>query len=343
MTVPVHLVGSAGLDTAEDVFSTAGRLLGASLKRCPDGEVGGRRLWVSWQYPLLRSNPLLAADPSRQVADLGFYQLKLGPGVKPDDLHFGELGYAREARASYQDFLAARKRGDLPATARFQVSLPTPHGVIAPFVVPEEIDRIEPAYERAMLAEIGRLCAAIPHRDLAIQWDICIEMVFFDGGFAPWPRYPGIERAYAEKFARLCAPVPPDVELGFHLCYGDLDAKHFVEPRDAARLVEFANLLVDHAGHRIAWIHMPVPISRDDDAYFAPLRDLRLPVGTDLFLGLVHAKDGVEGTRRRMATARRHVATFGIATECGMARARTPEHVTELLRIHAGAAAAKGP
>jgi len=337
MTIPVHLVGSVGLDTAEEVFATAGRLLGKSLKRCPDGEVGGRRLWVSWQYPLLRASPWLAADPQSPIDGLGFYRLKLAPDVKPSDIRFGELGYSREARTSYQDFLAARSCGDLPRSARFQVSLPTPHAVIAPFVVPMEIEIIEPAYEKAMLREIERLCAAIPHADLAIQWDICIEMVFFDGGFAPWPRYAGIEKAYAEKFKRLCAPIAADVELGFHLCYGDLDAKHFVEPRDARRLVEFANLLVDNVSHRIGWIHMPVPIARDDDAYFAPLRDLRLAPGTDLFLGLVHATGGVEGTRRRMATARRHVPTFGIATECGMARSRTPEAVQELLRVHADA------
>jgi hypothetical protein len=51
----VYLVGSIGLDTVEDVFRTVGALLGPHLQRVPDGEVGGRRLWISWQYPLLRS------------------------------------------------------------------------------------------------------------------------------------------------------------------------------------------------------------------------------------------------------------------------------------------------
>ena len=42
----VHLVGSIGLLTAQDVFRKCGQLLGPRLKRVPDGEVGGRRLWV---------------------------------------------------------------------------------------------------------------------------------------------------------------------------------------------------------------------------------------------------------------------------------------------------------
>src|SRR5262249_5580603 len=40
MTTNVHLVGSVGLDTAEEVFEAAGKLLGPYLKRVPDGEVG---------------------------------------------------------------------------------------------------------------------------------------------------------------------------------------------------------------------------------------------------------------------------------------------------------------
>ena len=83
---------------------------------------------------------------------------------------------------------------------------------------------------------------------------------------------------------------------------------------------------------------MPVPIDRSDDAYFAPLADLKLQAGTELFLGCVHAGDGVEGTRKRIAAASRHVSAFGIATECGMGRCKTPEVVTELLQIHADAA-----
>ncbi len=62
----VHLVGSIGLDTVEDVFRTVGKELGPHLKRIPDGEVGGRKLWISWQYPLLRANTFLRPDPVRQ-------------------------------------------------------------------------------------------------------------------------------------------------------------------------------------------------------------------------------------------------------------------------------------
>src|SRR6185312_13846024 len=108
----VHLVGSIALDSVEEVFRTTGSLLGRRLRRVPDGEPGGRRLWISWQYPLLRANPFLRADPAgERIPTNQSLRIALGEGVGAADVHFGELGYAREARTSYLDFLAAKKAG----------------------------------------------------------------------------------------------------------------------------------------------------------------------------------------------------------------------------------------
>jgi methionine synthase II (cobalamin-independent) len=338
-STPVHLVGSIGLDSVEDVFMTAGRLLRGHLRRIPDGEPGGRRMWTSWQYPVLRTTSCLEIDPqAAPVPGTGFLPLRVKPAATRDQVHVGELGYQREARASYLDFLDARNKGILPPEVRFQVSLPTPFAVVWRFVTENRRDELLAAYEEAMLREVTKICASIPHGDLAIQWDVCIEMLIWDGRWPAIPPFPGMKDEFEAQFRRLSAPVPEGVELGFHLCYGDLDGKHFVEPQDATKMVELANLIVRSAGRRVDFMHMPVPIARSDDAYFKPLRDLKLGSTTELHLGLVHHDDGVEGTRKRMAAARKYVPSFGIATECGMARARSPQYVRELLEIHAGAA-----
>ena len=47
--------------------------------------------------------------------------------------YLNEQLLAREARASYQDFCEARSKGDIVKSARFQVCLPTPMGVIYAF------------------------------------------------------------------------------------------------------------------------------------------------------------------------------------------------------------------
>src|SRR5262245_58102804 len=335
----VHLVGSIGLDSVEEVFRTVGTVLGRRLKRVPDGEPGSRRLWISFQYPFLRSSPFLRPDPSGAVRKTsGFPLLCLGEGVSPAELSFDELGYAREARASYADFCAARERGELPHGTRFQVCLPTPMGVIYAFCTARDIAAIEPAYEAAMLREVEAICRAIPHRDLCVQWDFCHEMIIWDG--QPQDMFPLVAASKNEivaRMVRICAAIPADVELGFHLCYGDFGAKHFIEPRDMGDMVAVANALAREIAHAMAYIHMPVPAARDDDDYFRPLEELKLAPGTELYLGLVHASDGAEGTLRRIAVAQRYAKEFGIATECGIARARTRRVVEDLLRVHAEA------
>lgn len=340
MTIPVHFVGSIALDTPDDVFAAAGELLGPHLKRMPDGEPAGRRLWISFQIPVLRAHPdLEVVGPD---ATLGLLPLKLRDGVRAEDLHFGELGYSREARSSYQDFLAARRSGVLPPGVRFQVSLPTPYAVINSFCVQPDAQRILPAYEQAMLAEVARIVAAVPHEDLALQWDVCVEMVQWDGRWEQAPPFPGMEQFFTAMFRRLSQAIPGDVELGFHLCYGDLEATHFIEPVDAAKMVELANLIVESAGRPVAYVHMPVPVHWTGDDQYAPLSGLRLPPGTELYLGVVHVSDGVEGTRRRMAAAAKYARDFGIASECGISRARHPSLAREFMQVYAGAAGA-GP
>src|SRR3972149_3820993 len=152
MTAPipteVHLVGSIGLDSVDDVFRTVGRRLGRRLRRVPDGEQGPRRLWISFQYPFLLASPFLRPDPGGAARkNSGFRLLVLAEGVTAGELRFGELGYAREARASYQDFLTARERGDLPKHVRFQVCLPTPMAVIRGFCTRKDVAGIEGAHQ----------------------------------------------------------------------------------------------------------------------------------------------------------------------------------------------------
>ena len=131
-----------------------------------------------------------------------------------------------------------------------------------------------------------------------------------------------------------CGPIPDSVELGFHLCYGDFGARHFVEPVDSSKMVEVVNSFSAAVKRPIAYFHIPVPITRNDDDFYRPLKNLKLPAGTEFYLGLVHAKDGPEGTQRRIDVARKYVSDFGIATECGFARARTRQVIEQILDVH---------
>ena len=98
-------------------------------------------------------------------------------------------------------------------------------------------------------------------------------------------------------------------------------------------MVRLGNAISDGLRRPLSWLHMPVPVERSDDAYFAPLADLRLKPNCRLYLGLIHDADGLAGTLARISVAQRYVAEFGIATECGFGR-RDPSSIQTLLDLH---------
>jgi hypothetical protein len=332
----ILLVGSVPLESAREVFTTCATALGSHLDTLPDGEVGPRKTWIQCQallvfngHPSIETitRPNTPDGLARAYEDNWAFRLK--PGVETID--FPDLHYARWAIESYAVFRELRDRGVIPTGARFQVSLPTPLGGFATFFpVPSDRELVGPAYEAAMLREVATICARIPHDDLAIQWDVCVEILEVVTGAAAMLGDP-FARA-AAQFGRISRAIPSGAALGFHFCYGDLAHRHLVEPDTLALSVRMANLAIDHAGRRVDWVHLPVPIARNDDAYFAPLRDLKHS-NSKVFLGLVHLQDGVAGSLARAQTTRRHLAHFGIATECGLGR-RQPETLAEVLRIH---------
>lgn len=332
----VHLVGSVPLKDSEAVFRAASAALGGRLRRIPDGETGIRYYWIGWQREVFANHPLfeeMPIDPNA-YAPLPFYKLRAP--TPAGDIRFDHLGYADAAKASYATFAHLKQAGVIPASARFQVSLPTPLAPVMAFVAPQEQGIVEPAYEAALLDELRQMSEAIPHDQLAIQWDTALEFAILEGVRPSFLTNPKAD--ILERLLRLGNQVPEDVELGYHLCYGDAEHKHFKEPEDTAKLVEVANALAASLTRSLNWIHLPVPRNRTDDAYFAPLKQLRLHPETELYLGLVHVTDGVEGTERRIAAAQRTLTGFGVATECGMGR-RPPETIPDLLSIHSAVAA----
>lgn len=334
---PVLLVGSVPLESSSAVFAAAGASLGPLVKRMPDGETGIRKDWIGWQGAVMAQATGLTPGGVRPLQ--GGYEFQLYRiSDEPADVDFGSLGYAGVALESYRDFVRARYEGTIATGTRFQVSLPTPLAVVLSFFEPEAVAAAWPLYESAMLAELAQIVAGIPHDDLAVQWDVAAEICFVLEVPEVAAQLP--MEVLVAAIARISAQVPSDVELGLHLCYGDPGHQHVVEPRDTALMVEFGNELFAVIDRPIGWIHMPVPRDRDDAEYFEPLRGLRRPSGTELYLGLVHLTDGVDGARRRLRAARSVVEDFGIATECGFGR-RPPETVPTLLDLHGEVAAAQ--
>jgi hypothetical protein len=335
----VHLVGSIPLPDAETVFRTVSAAVGRHLVRIPDGETGIRRTWIKFLQDVLADNP--GIEVARDVPPFRFVQwdgklireiprLRLKRGLPPDPATF-KTGYADMAIESWGLFQRLQTAGAIPAHIRFQVSLPTPLAPIYQNILPVDRPGIVPALTQHMIGETARIAAAIPHDRLALQWDVCQEVLAWEGYYEKGPI--DFRKETIDVLSVIGDAVPAGVELGYHLCYGSPADEHLVQPKDMGVMVEMTNAIVVGVKRPIQFFHMPVPKGRTDDAYFAPLSGLKLAPHTELYLGLIHHDDAV-GDKARLAAARRYARVDGISTECGMARG-DPTRLTGLLTAHA--------
>lgn len=340
----LHLVGSIPLDSSEAVFRTLASELGPHLSRIPDGETGERSRWVYFQRQMLVDHPAMEIDPTvppyrflqwdgKLVREIE--QVRFRPGVDPATVVF-ETGYDKAALASWAVFQRLRTAGAIAAGTRFQVSLPTPQASGYLYVSAPARETYFAVYERALKTALANIVKAIPAEDLSIQWDVCQEVLAFEGYFKDRPAH--YKRQVFDMLGRLGDAVPADVELGYHLCYGSPKDEHLVQPKDAAILVEMMEGIVAATRRHIDFLHIPVPRDRTDDAYYAPLRGWKRPAGTMLYLGLLHHDDDA-GDRARIAVARRLVDDFGLSAECGWGRTE-PGRLPGLLKGHRVAAEA---
>ena len=241
-----HLVGSVPLKSADAVFRAAGAVLPEHLRRVSDGETGERGNFIAWQASVFECHPDLAATEAPgddgKYGSSGLFLPR--HGVDPAKLRFGPLGYADHALRSYAEFRAAREAGVVPDHWRFMVALPTPLAPVTQFIEADHRAALEPAYEAAMLAELARITAAVPHQELAVQWDAPYEMGTWDGFFPPLFDGDPREETVA-RLARLAAAVPDQVEVGFHLRYGDFEHRPFIQPEDTGVVVDVANAIAE--------------------------------------------------------------------------------------------------
>ena len=292
----LHFAGSVPLPNCEDVFRSLSGEVGQFLRRMPDGETGERALWIKFQQKMLLEHPAIEPDttqpplPVRQ-ADGTVHRhiqlVRLGPSVDVDSFEF-DTGYDRAAVGSYQTFRALREAAIISPEMRLQVALPTPMATGLMYVSPVGRNDYLRAYERSLLKALRAIVSTIPHSELAIQFDVCQEVLLFENYFPV--REPNYRAAVFEQFARLGAAVPSDVELGFHLCYGSPGDQPLVRLADARALAELMNGIADFVRRPVEFIHIPVP-RRADEAFYKPLADWRRPPRTRLYLGLLQFDD----------------------------------------------------
>ena len=341
----VHFNGGVNLTDAETVFREISARVPYGVRRIPDGETGDRANWIFFQLQKFWQTPGLEQAAPQDLDAPGYKEMpkvRLAAGLTPDAVTWLNLGYADAYLASYQTYRRLQGEGVIPAGVRFQVEYPTPLASINAWVVDEDQDALEASYERALLADLDRVIAELPHDQLAVQWDVAVEFGILDSGFGVTPQQ--TFDPIVERLARLVDHVPADVPVGLHLCYGDYKHRHFKEPASLETQVRLVNALNAKARRQVSWFAFTVPQYQRERTYFTPLHGLRIIPGTELYFALVpyHPEEQEPGTTAeqvRLVDEQliNHPGngglSWGICTECGMARADR-EQIPRLLDLH---------
>lgn len=345
----VHLAGSTPFKSAYEHFSTSGNRLGPYIQSISDGETEPplRQDWASCLVYAFKQVPWLLRPDLEMLAEKERETLGLDTIPKSDlsvVLENLRIGYDEWAVASYALLKQLKIQSLVPQHLKFQVGLPTLTSVCLFIIKPQYRTMVEPFYQKALARAMRKIQDDIPHDELVIQFETVAEIILLENGWkrenaygmdpafiTPWfgDSSETVREGIFERLDRVINDqnIDSDVTLGFHICYGDSMHKHFVEPSDSEHIAAIAEHLVSAAGRPVSYIHFPVPKERDDDAYLEPLRAIwaRLQAsGIYLYVGLVQGDDK-EGTRKRIATAKRVFGPegWGIANECGLCR--TPE------------------
>lgn len=345
------LVGSLPAASTDAAFRAGAELFGDLVFALPDGETGPRAAWVGYERErLVRTNPDVVvveetASPTgipRHAYETPVFSIQSGVS----EIHFDSWPRIDDAIASYAVFKVLRDAGVIPAGLRFQVGLPFPSSAMNAFKAHFDADypRAERGFEALVARELSRLTDAVEPSDLAIQWDCAYETQDIEGVLA-WTSEGAWER-FAGPVKRLTRLIPEEVLVGYHLCYGTFPEWPMYEARDYAVLVRMANFAVAESGRTVDWLHLAGPryLRSEDRSFFRPLVDLE-PGPARVFLGIVLPIDGLEGLRRRHATASRYLSDFGVAMYCGFGRQpgldgmdtmREHRRVVEALRASTG-------
>ena len=347
----VHFNGSVNLDDAESVMREIASRIPSGLRRIPDGETGDRGNWIYFQLQKFLQLPWLVPTRPLDAAD-GEYeqlpQLRLADGTDPAQVSWPDLGYADAYLGSYKVFAALREQGVIPPGVRFQVEYPTPLASISGYIVPEQQQALLDSYERAMFADLGRLLAAVPADEVAVQWDVAVEFGILEEAFAP-----GGAQAFdaiIAGLARCVDQVPAGIPVGLHLCYGDYGHQHFMQPESLALQVRVLNAVTTAAGRPVSFVSFTVPQDQREESYFAPLAGLAADPVTELNFALVpyHPAEQAQGTTgdqvrfidAALAASPGGRRDWGVCTECGMGRVSRDE-IVALLDLHRQVIAAR--
>src|SRR4051794_13592580 len=325
MARDVLLIGSIPLGSAREVFAMVANHLTGVIHRIPDGEQIG---WSGAVRRSLKEHPDFEVDRQVPLNAMGKDKIdlfRLKPGRDPRSVKLGPYGYADNAIRSYAAFKDLQNAGIIAAGVKYQVTLPGPG--TSTYFIQLPADVLLPLAREALWREVEAILAAVPREDIAIQIDVAMEAEHEEYLRRPEAFDQPLHKTFdwsldqmSTSVAWLADRIPPQVELGFHIC----SIWHH-DPRsgqDNKVLADITNAIMGKIKRGVDYVHIPL-VPAHTEADIAELRALNLQPDTHLYLGLINLADGLEGAKRRVQAAERHIGAFGVSAFCGLGRPPT--------------------
>lgn len=319
----IHAIGSYPAPTAQEAMRELLERAGPHLAYLPDGETGERRNWIVHIIEGLRDHPDLAVRREggwTTYDDQLNYKVRRGHRLSGDGLDFGHTAAHAAARPVFEALRAELGRPDLT----FQVGIPGDLDMAMFTLGPTGPFTHRRPFTDAAVREITRIHAQAGS-DVLFQLEVPAEQVFV--AMAPGPLRRAVARWAGSGVAALARRAPEGARFGIHLCLGDLAHKALTRVGDASPLVALANAVARNwpAGRPLEYVHAPLAAGDEppslDDAFYAPLSGLRMPVGTRFVAGLLHEGRSTDELRGVLAVVDRAVGhPVDVAAACGYGR-----------------------
>lgn len=324
-----HLVGAWPGRSSAHAMERAFEEVGPHLLRLSDGETGSRSQWIIPTIELFRAHPdteLLRDGGYAGYGDMPKYRLREGHTLTGDAI---DLGYAAAFERSYPQFKLLRERFQHPQ-ARFQVGVPHPVDLVPACFGPAGLG--DPALLEAFTQATLREIAAIDERagdDVVFQLETVAAL--FEIAGTPLSARREAAGHIADRLIGLVRRAPTGTRFGWHLCLGDFrhEAKTTIE--DVSPWVLLANALGERwpEGRTLDYVHAPFAAAADpppeDESFYAPVAELRLPEGTRFVAGFIHEDVGADRLREILHMIERlYGGEVDVSCSCGLARRPDP-------------------
>jgi hypothetical protein len=341
------LVGSLPFLHEKDAMTKAIQILGDSLFALPDGEIGEK----SEVYPNgNRSAWIMSIIDGCKEDKENWDTIDIGErsesGFPSDYKHLTKLrakhtandidpylnfGYLDAFKQSYPIFQRLREEHNI-GDVKFQVGIPT--GLAIGFIMLRTLDafRYQEAFNRRLAYEVNEI-VKIAGDDVVIQIEAPAEVALAE----QLPKV--LVRVAVNSLMGLVEKLDQTVNIGLHLCWGDLNNKALTHAKSLDKMVYLTNKLLQKwpTHYKLAYVHFPlaeadVPPSLDE-LYYKPLKYVHLPEDVRFIAGFIHEGRSIEELNKILkildTTRGRKV---DIACSCGLGR-RSPEVAMHLLEM----------